>query len=197
VTPATGGDRPPFTFHRGALALDFVGSVGSRASHEPVERMPDAVALAEWLRQAGLLEPDTPQPSHDEYWQAVALRESIARACAALIDAKPPHAADVDAINSAAADVMLGAPYLDSGLKLAQRWRTEAPVRLALGRLALDAIQVIALERARLARCQLPSCGALLLSGDRGEPRRWCSMQTCGNRAKVAAFRSGARPRTP
>src|SRR5262249_16265477 len=65
------------------------------------------------------------------------------------------------------------------------RWVTEAPLRLALARIAEDAILRFTADAKRLTRCKLPSCGALLLSSSRGERRRWCSMETCGNRAKV------------
>jgi predicted RNA-binding Zn ribbon-like protein len=182
-------DGAPFTFHRGALALDFVGTLGSRSSSRPVERMPDPDALARWLREAGLLEARGAAPTSSEYQLAVAFREAIARVCGALIDGGSPSAADVETINQCARDVMLGSAYLDRR-RLTERWRSDAPVRVALGRLAADAIHTIARERGRLTRCQLNDCGALLLAGSRGEPRRWCSMQTCGNRAKVAAFRS-------
>ncbi|MEO7039266.1 MAG: CGNR zinc finger domain-containing protein [Candidatus Elarobacter sp.] len=42
-------------------------------------------------------------------------------------------------------------------------------------------------------RCELPGCGGLLLSHSRGPARRWCTMETCGNIAKVAAHRARAR----
>jgi len=36
----------------------------------------------------------------------------------------------------------------------------------------------------------------LLLSRSRSDRRRWCSMELCGNRAKVAAFRERQRAGT-
>jgi predicted RNA-binding Zn ribbon-like protein len=190
-----------FTFHRGARVLDFVGTVGSRASARPVERLPDPAALGRWLQAAGLLAEPAPAPTRADYQQALELREAIARLYTALIDARPPAAADVAVINGLAREVARGAPYLEldpSGL--AERWHTQAPVRLALGRLAAEAIQLASADADRLTRCQLPGCGTLLLSRARNEPRRWCSMQTCGNRAKVAAFRArahGGEPSAP
>jgi predicted RNA-binding Zn ribbon-like protein len=179
-----------FTFHRGALALDFVGTLGARASEQPLERIPDAAPLSQWLLEAGLLDRKAAAvATASEYELAVRLREAMARVYGAVLDGRRPTAADVQTINEAAAGVTRGAPYLDQR-RLVQRWRTDAPVRLALGRLAVDAMRVVDQQRDRLARCQRPDCGALLLSGDRGEKRRWCSMQSCGNRAKVAAYRT-------
>ncbi|MGC2528100.1 MAG: CGNR zinc finger domain-containing protein [Candidatus Acidiferrum sp.] len=44
--------------------------------------------------------------------------------------------------------------------------------------------------------CSNPSCGLFFYDTSRTHRRRWCSMSSCGNRHKVAAFsrrRSGAR----
>jgi len=70
---------------------------------------------------------------------------------------------------------------------------TEAPVAVALGRLAADAIDLLAREPERLGRCAREDCGALILSRSRSERRRWCSMELCGNRAKVAAYRARSK----
>ncbi|WNY32953.1 CGNR zinc finger domain-containing protein [Curtobacterium flaccumfaciens] len=45
----------------------------------------------------------------------------------------------------------------------------------------------------RLSRCSAEDCGLVFYDSSRGGTRRWCSMQRCGNRAKVRAHR--ARPR--
>ncbi|MCL9761259.1 CGNR zinc finger domain-containing protein [Frankia sp. AiPa1] len=37
--------------------------------------------------------------------------------------------------------------------------------------------------------CAGPDCRALFLDGSRPGRRRWCSMNTCGNKAKKAALR--------
>jgi predicted RNA-binding Zn ribbon-like protein len=179
----------PFSFHRGSPALDFIGTVGFRASAEPVERLPDAAAAARWFVAAGLApEGSEMRVSRAGLSRTIALREALARAGNAIVDGAEPAAADVASVNAAAADLALGVPYLDAGG--AQRWKTKHPLRFALARLAADAIAIFSAERARLTRCALDDCGALLLSRARNEPRRWCSMETCGNRAKVAAFRA-------
>jgi predicted RNA-binding Zn ribbon-like protein len=184
TTPA-----PSFSFHRGSLALDFAGTVGARASVQPEERLPDVAALGQWLREAGLLAPEQrARPSADECARAVDMREAIARIGNALFAGSSPHAKDIATINDAAVRLALGTPLLSDDLTAC--WMTQQPVSFALGRIAADAIAVFSAERARLTRCALPGCGALLLSRARNEPRRWCSMETCGNRAKVAAHRA-------
>jgi predicted RNA-binding Zn ribbon-like protein len=180
-----------FSFHRGALALDLVGTVGRRASDAPEERLPDPAALATWLAEAGLA--DRTAPTDEDLVRARTLREALHRVAAAVLDGAPVRRADLAALNRAAEALRAGAPQLTPAL--AARWETDTPVTFALARVAADGIDLLAHRRDRLTRCELPGCGALLLSRSRGEGRRWCSMETCGNRAKVAAFRDRQRGR--
>ena len=62
---------------------------------------------------------------------------------------------------------------------------------LPLARIALSiaSLQLIPVER-RIGRCEGDPCGGFFLDNSRSKPRRWCSMDTCGNRAKVRGFRS-------
>jgi predicted RNA-binding Zn ribbon-like protein len=178
-----------FSFHRGSLALDLVGTVGRRASDAPEERLPEPSALGTWLAEAGLAADTT--PAAEDLALARALREAIHRAAAAVLDGGAVRRVDLAVLNRAALGLREGVPQL--GPSLAQRWETDRPVTFALARVAADAIDLLAHRADRLARCELPGCGALLLSRSRGEGRRWCSMETCGNRAKVAAFRARQR----
>ena len=179
-----------FTFHRGSLALDFVGTIGRRAA-APVERLPDRAALAAWLREAALIAAGTPVGAGD-LDAALSLREAIARTGRALVDGVRPSPPDVAALNQAAARAALAVPILDSESLTVRRPSANA-VAAALGRVAADAIELFGTRRERLVQCQLPGCGALLLSSSRGAPRRWCSMETCGNVAKAAAHRARRR----
>ncbi|HTO97892.1 MAG TPA: CGNR zinc finger domain-containing protein [Myxococcales bacterium] len=178
-----------FSFHRGSLALDFAGTVGARASAAPEERLPDAEALRRWLSEAGLLE--DARPGDADLAAARSLREAIFRVFSDAIDGRRIDAGALAIVNRAAGGLRLGAPRIDPLLKV--RWVTEAPVTLALGRIAADAMERLSREPERLGRCAREDCGALLLSRSRSERRRWCSMELCGNRAKVAAYRARAK----
>ena len=179
-----------FSFHRGTPALDFTGTVGHRASSRE-ERLPDAGALAAWLREAGFTGPGVKPASHD-LEAAHALREAIARMAEAVVTKHHPARRDIAIVNAAAAQTALLTPVLDPRT-LRVRWHGEHVVRGALGRVAADAVDLFATRRSRLVRCELDGCGAFLLSASRGAPRRWCSMEACGNVAKVAAHRARAR----
>ena len=174
------------SFHRGALSLDFVGTLGRRGAPNPVERIADRAALRQWLVEARLAAPTRMTTS--EYDDAIELREAIERIGRSVINCVRAAVGDVRALNAAARWSRLGARRMTAG-GLASTWDTAKRLRFSLGCVAVDAIRVLTEERGRITACALDDCRALLLSHSRSEPRKWCTMDTCGNRAKVAAFR--------
>jgi len=178
-----------FSFHRGSLSLDFVGTVGERGSDHPVERLPDADALRRWLLEAGL--GDDLRPDEEDLAAARRLREAIHHVFAQAIEGRRIHPEARQVLNRACAGLRLGSPRLDARLRA--RWVSDAPMAVAFGRIAADAVERVSRDAGRLTRCAREGCSALLLSHSRSEPRKWCSMELCGNRAKVAAYRARAR----
>ena len=56
-----------------------------------------------------------------------------------------------------------------------------------LARLAYEGAVLLASPRAsQLKHCDNPACVLIFLDTSRNQQRRWCSMDTCGNRAKAA-----------
>jgi predicted RNA-binding Zn ribbon-like protein len=108
-----------------------------------------------------------------------------------------PAPDDIDTVNLFAAlpDVP---PSLPGGRRRAGANR----VRLAqaLSSVARDAVALLTEvgfddteaegRTARLSRCSADDCGLVFYDSSRGGTRRWCSMQRCGNRAKVRAHRA-------
>lgn len=45
-------------------------------------------------------------------------------------------------------------------------------------------------DRTRLKKCSNPSCDLLFYDRSKNNSRRWCEMQTCGNRAKQSRFKA-------
>lgn len=173
-----------FRFYLGSLALNFSATLGFRNGAR-IERIPTPGALARWIAAAGLAPAATPTAA--DHRAAIALREAIFAAGDAIVGGRRPPAAAVATINAAA---RAGGPVAQLDPRtLDARPVAKHPVRAALASVAADAIAVFARDRARLGRCEDAACGALTLSSARGAARRWCSMSTCGNRAKVAAYR--------
>jgi predicted RNA-binding Zn ribbon-like protein len=187
VSTAPAGE-PQFPFHHGRVALSFVGTVGDRGSLA-TERVGTPRALAAWLLAAGLVaEPVTPSPA--QVRRALALREAIARAVRALVAGDEPRESDVELINGVAR--RWGPRIALDPRTLTVVHATRTPVETALGRIAVDAIELLgdAGERSRLRACGLDSCAAIFLTPAGRRERRWCSMERCGNRAKVSSFRT-------
>ncbi|HZZ01184.1 MAG TPA: CGNR zinc finger domain-containing protein [Candidatus Baltobacteraceae bacterium] len=119
---------------------------------------------------------------------AATLRDVLARAIATAVAGGTPAPRDVATLNSYAADEPPMVALSAQGTLL--RVATD-PVRCALSAIARDGIEVIARRARDLRRCE--GCGAHFLDDSRGQRRRWCSMDRCGNRAKVAGYRARRR----
>lgn len=159
------------------MCLDYLRTL----RHGTVEELADAAALAEWSRQFGPCD-DVGIPAAAEVERARALREAIRELVAAARHASacPPQARA--AIN-AAASVAIPAPRLHADGQLS--WHTDDPVAATLSLVARDALELVNSPLlARVRECAGTDCGALFLDVSRPGTRRWCSMDTCGNRAK-------------
>ncbi|WP_433983050.1 CGNR zinc finger domain-containing protein [Tunturiibacter empetritectus] len=74
-------------------------------------------------------------------------------------------------------------------LHLERQWRQRTPEEI-LAPIAEAAAELLATGDFNLVRhCEAPECVLWFYDRTRSHHRRWCSMATCGNRNKVAAFR--------
>lgn len=63
-----------------------------------------------------------------------------------------------------------------------------------LGSIAADFARMLVSWRPnRLRRCEHPDCVMLFIDTSKNGRRRWCSMETCGNREKAAGHRARAK----
>jgi predicted RNA-binding Zn ribbon-like protein len=181
----------------GALCLDFANSVDwdDRARAIKDEALFDADALARWGRRLGLYDA-VPQLSAAELREARGLREAIYRVFAAIARGDGPQPGALRRLerdHAAAAKAGRLTPEPDEhGV-----WRLEWPdhrrrVRYAA---AVDAVTLLGdPERLpRVHRCPGRDCGWLFL--DTSGRRRWCSMDTCGSRAKMRTLYERRRAR--
>jgi predicted RNA-binding Zn ribbon-like protein len=171
------------------LATSFTGTLTERRGN-PVERIPTPRRLADWLAVNGLA---VDSCTTAQFELARELRESIhvAATAAAIHDALPASAVQV--INDRSIQGRAAAILTPEGNR---RWRltSATPVEDALGVIAADAIGIIAGERdGRLALCASPTCQAAFFDTSQSRTRRWCEMNTCGNRQKKARFNANKR----
>jgi predicted RNA-binding Zn ribbon-like protein len=189
---------PPTRFREGSgrLCLDFLRTLRYRGTPDVTEELAGPEALAAWIAQCGPCGGDrpVPLPSGPDLHAAIALREAVyALVTAALTPGGPTtaNAATRTLLNSAAA-VPVPTPRLTAAGHLV--WQSDNPVPAALSLIARDALDLATSPPllARVHPCASPTCGALFLDHSRPGTRRWCSMGTCGNRAKKAGVRARA-----
>ncbi|WP_263165036.1 CGNR zinc finger domain-containing protein [Streptomyces sp. SCSIO ZS0520] len=169
------------------LCLRFTKTATARAAARPKESLLRPPDLAQWLLAAGLGE-QLPKVDEELLREARELREAIYRAARAVADAAPPAEADRDRINAWAG--RNDAFRVLDGTGAAWRFPGASPARSALAVLAGDAVDTLGGVRAGTVKvCAGSGCVAVFLDTTRGRSRRWCSMGTCGNRAKKDAMR--------
>ncbi|GGN57322.1 hypothetical protein GCM10011579_019440 [Streptomyces albiflavescens] len=188
-----------FPFIGGRPCLNFVATLGKRHTGTPLERLPDPDALTRWIGEAGLRAPadDARMPvTEGDLAYARTLREALYRLVRAAMDGDVPDPTDVAQVNEAAARPDL-APQLgdpDGGSRSPLCWKAEQPAPAALATVARDAILLVTGPLlARVKECENPGCSLLFLDDSQARRRRWCSMDRCGNLAKVAGYRSRSR----
>jgi predicted RNA-binding Zn ribbon-like protein len=161
------------------LCLDFANTRYWRGQSAPTETLNEPADLATWTKAA-----KAPPPK--EFEQAIALRETIYR----LFDAQAQGKAalrDLETLNAALTQAPTRKALKRS--KGGYEWDVDARSGTALALLApvlWSAGDLLAGPRLdRVRRCANPECGWLFLDDSRAGKRRWCSMSSCGNRAKA------------
>lgn len=164
------------------LVIDFVNTAGFGPDRED---LPTPAALAEWLSGHGL-DPGS-RATKADWEEARAVREALRDLLSAHneVEADVPRATAV--LDAAAQRSGLGIRFADGG---ARAEPSAAGVRGALGRILGEVSAGMADGTwERLKACRADDCRWAFLDTAKNRSRAWCSMQSCGNRAKVAAYR--------
>ncbi|GAA3568243.1 CGNR zinc finger domain-containing protein [Kribbella ginsengisoli] len=186
-------DLLAFPLVGGRLALNFVGTLGKRTT-ERFERMRTPEDLAHWVELAGLGSVST---TAEDLMNARAVREALYSLTLAALNRGPLRQADINLVNGWAARAT-PAPALATGVGQADGVRANAlqrqdPEPSASGVLAVvarDGIELLSGPEVEAIReCEDPACTLLFVDSSRGRRRRWCSMNSCGARAKMRTLR--------
>ena len=170
-------DGQTWWFDSGSISLDF----GYATFINPAD-------LAHWLSQR--FDRVEQAATERELRDAEGLADAIARVAIARTREVSATPEDIDIINLYAAmpDVP---PSLTGGRRQAGAG-TVRPAQ-ALASVARDAVDLFGERGAgRIRSCAASDCHMVFFDGSRSDNRRWCSMQRCGNRAKVRAHRQRA-----
>lgn len=180
----------------GRLSLDFLNTVGM---HAPLvnERLRTYADLVWWaLRVGAVAEPDAealfaaadadPAGAAQVLAEALALREALYRAFVAARADNGVEEGDLARINGALART-LGHQRIGQGEGgFAWTWAEGAELERPLWAVVRDAGELLVSgDLRRVGKCSGDDCDWLYLDTSRNRSRRWCDMQSCGNRAKA------------
>lgn len=188
-----------FDLDAGELCLDFANTLDWHASSRPIEMLNRYGDLLAWGRAAGLLNEteeeallrtadQRPEAAGRVLEEARELREAIYRIFVAVSQGQAAAAQDLDILTDfwqrAVRSMRI---VLDQG-EYRLGWDFSG---IDLGRVLWpvvdSAVRLLESEqRERVGQCQDDrGCGYLFLDTSRNRSRRWCSMDSCGNRAKA------------
>ena len=179
------------------LVLTFLNTLEIERG-ELVDTINGPRELREWLTKAGLI--------HDERsrgWlecapvlreillEAHALREDLVRLVEAFSLRETISGSALFGLNRVLGVTRASVSLVITPEKttLARHDWASAPLSV-LAPIALDAVHLLTnTDPTRTRRCAAPQCIRWFEDTSKGGRRRWCSMQTCGNRAKAAKHR--------
>lgn len=175
-------------FDSGSFALDFAytGAIGGNPAWERLHAPDD---LSSWLHDRFPVAVGSARSR--DLFDAISLRDAIGRMAQASAHDEALRTSDIDLVNLYAATPDIP-PVLAGGSR--QAGRSVQTVAQALSTIARDAVDLFdPANHGRIRECSGSDCEIVYLDTSRAATRRWCSMQRCGNRAKVRAHRARAR----
>ncbi|HEY8292126.1 MAG TPA: ABATE domain-containing protein [Thermomicrobiales bacterium] len=192
-----------FAFDAGRLCLDFANTFGDRPALQPHEEALHSYAdLVAWSEAAGLIAGDEateyaraaarlPSEADAAFAHAIVLREAIYRLFSAVAAETAPPADDLATINAAIAEAMARARLVPVEGHFHWTWERDPSVLGSMLRPVFWSVAELltAEEVHRVHECAGSDCGWLFLDVSKNGSRRWCSMETCGNRAKARRHR--------
>jgi predicted RNA-binding Zn ribbon-like protein len=181
------------------VCLDFANTNDWHTSEHPVENLHNYAELTGWGKKKGILSAEvadqlsrlvTEQPgvAGDAYHAAIETREAIFRIFARRYASQPVAPEDLAVLNSVVREAMTYRELVPEGEGFNWRWVEGVDEKnLVLWTAALSAANLLTSDKASRVRvCEDDrGCGALFIDMSRNHSRRWCSMESCGNRAKA------------
>jgi predicted RNA-binding Zn ribbon-like protein len=204
----TNTDPDVFDQNAGEICLAFTNTADWHASEHPEEYLNSYADLVLWALTLEVIEAEEaqhlwqqgqsrPQQAEDLLAQAIELREAIYRIFTGILAGEVADSRDLETLNGAIRRALTHRQLVVDGDKFQWEWEPAIdaldtmlwPVAISAGDLLisgpLDRIGQCADDR---------GCGWLFLDTSRNHSRRWCSMESCGNRAKAMRhYQQGAK----
>ena len=194
--------RDGFLFLGNHLALDFLNTCPVQ-NGEAVELLPDFVALLRWFQAANLLSSGEAASLRQQWGESARaqhvveamqkLRESLRKEVLAMECGSTVHRAAIDELNHLMAEhPMLTRLKASGSASTTELWFDPRRPEDLFAPLAHSVAMLFAgVDRNRVRKCR--QCVLHFYDTSKKGTRRWCSMQLCGNRLKVAAYAARRR----
>lgn len=188
-----------FDFDSGNLSLDFANTKEWHASENPKERLTNYADLIAWGKEAGLISPDEarrlrhlavdqPGKAATSFEIAIQVREAIYAIFSKHYDGEPIPVNEMALLNSVVREAMSHLQLVPRGGEITWDWVPEIDgANLILWPVARSAAELLTSDKLdRIRECEDErGCGYLFIDQSKNRSRRWCSMDSCGNRAKA------------
>ncbi len=193
-------ERREAEIHRligGELCLDFANTLNGHTRPSPHEYLHDYRDLILWAQHAGVLSPSDfrelskqaetrPSKAEEVFRNALVTREVIFRIFSALAIRDKPVKADVERLNQAWQESQCRSQLILTSAGFTLGWDDEPSLECVSRLVVASAVHLLASKRVeQIRRCAGEGCDWLFLDVSRNHLRRWCSMDECGNRAKM------------
>ena len=188
-----------FDLDSGALCLDFANTVEWHASDHPDDKLENYNDLVAWAETAAILPVEQaqqlqemaarePEKAQAAFAKAIELREIIYRLLAAYAEHRTSSEEDLTALNKILSEAMSKVLLVPATTGFDWAWAANGQsfeeILWPVARSAGELLTADQLERVRQCADDR-GCGYLFLDTSRNRSRRWCSMESCGNRAKA------------
>ena len=187
----------------GHPAMDFINTVHSRYPEWGGDYLVTFSELVEWHLRMGLIPAATarrllafagkhPGQAQEALKFSAETRELLYRIFVNVIHNRRQQKADIDQLNRTLADLRCCQQLESDGTGIKFQWQIDPNrPRTLLGPVVEAAVELLTSDHLdRVKECPPPDgCAWLFLDTSRNGSRCWCSMETCGNLAKVRRHR--------
>jgi predicted RNA-binding Zn ribbon-like protein len=180
------------------LVFDFINTIDWRHTEREHEWVLDYFDILAWCNRKELLPENDisklfdlalkdPQAASAAYDDALHLRETLFEIFIAVIEGLPIDKKIWNFFNNKLSNTMNNAFIDKSGSCFEWAFNYgknpleffQYPILKAAADLLID------FDHTRLKKCATPDCGWLFVDNSKNKSKRWCDMESCGNRAKA------------
>jgi predicted RNA-binding Zn ribbon-like protein len=162
-------------------------------SGDTVELFKSYEDIQDWFLKAGLLNEfsiSKTQKKESHYKELIQYRDLIKKNCFAYVESKHPLNTLIEQTNQIILDNHIHPQIIFKEEHCVVEFTTQKKeYNELLGIIAIEVMNLLNSKNAQyIKKCNNHTCSLLFVDTSKNHSRRWCSMETCGNRSKVSNF---------